>query len=1211
MTEIYRKIGFDASQAIQELNALSEAVNSAGAVLDTFSRSRSFNFGGSGEFKRASDLMVQFSDGSKQAIGSLDDLVSSAQRAQSGMKPLGEELKRSEERAKRGAGAFTRFTKSVLNILTVRAVIGTLGAISSAFRQSAEAAKEFQLAIAEIQTIAGPLNQTNQQITDGVLRISAALGSDAVETARGLYQVLSNQVVDAAQSFQFLEQAQKLAITTVATTGEAVDALSSVMNAYSLDAGAAARVSDTLFEAVNVGRFTLDEIANIIGRVTPLTAEMGITWEETAAAIATMTQSGVRADTAITQLRAITTKLLKPTEALQEVYRKWGVEDGPAAIRTFGGLQGVIKKITQETGGSNAELAKFFNEVRGLAGVLGLNVDNGERFAETLAQIENSAGRAQEAFEGFQATPVQQLVIETEKFNAALIQLGTALIPVRTALAGVGQEFVTNLAKGLDVILNISNRAGLINSAIDQGLEQAFKDIADARKDFTALDQAEYKKQTTAARQAAAEINKEWSRIFQRASGFAQGATNVFKDYFKNIGDLYKDELKNVDKFLSDLNKRVQDAKNEVKDDEQAIDDLKFEQDLQKYGDAATQQKKILERAYEEYWNARDKISKQNLTEEEKNEARSGFKRAQELFKRAEGVGAFEGFNRDAAQGQIDALEGARDASEKFAKSQLELKDAAEGVRERLGKSYGEVKELIEEGTKKAQELNDAVLKGDKQAEQELTKDLQGIQNRLKDLKITAQDANILKQLSDDSNADELNKAINKGLDEATYDWAKAIVALQTQLKTARIEFDAKANITGLTGQGDNQFRSNAEALGVNIGDTESSTGKVDQVLAAAEEQIKKTDTAVQNYEDSQERANAAIKAFGIRAKASEVAAGDFLHNALNPLQKAFVETVADLGPASAVENIANNVLKANPAIKAGVQEINSLRNEMGRLAEQLSPDRLLTSEEAQSIQDRIKQAVDTKAISEEAGRTLTNQFNTLKTISDEQANVKAAQTELTNDAGKTQAAFETVSPFKPLDDDLLQLRSKWQEFSSQAPGQIQPITNGMINTKDEANNAAAAGASIGPQTATSITGIGQTTAAMTSLKNEAIAAAQAVAAAQSGAGVTAARGRYFAAGGLGALRPLGTDTIPAMIQRGEFVTNAKSSRKFFSELNAINQDRAPVRRNEGGSVTQVGDIHVAVQGGDTSRQTVRAIAVELNRELKRGTIRLGSLRKA
>ncbi len=96
----------------------------------------------------------------------------------------------------------------------------------------------------------------------------------------------------------------------------------------------------------------------------------------------------------------------------------------------------------------------------------------------------------------------------------------------------------------------------------------------------------------------------------------------------------------------------------------------------------------------------------------------------------------------------------------------------------------------------------------------------------------------------------------------------------------------------------------------------------------------------------------------------------------------------------------------------------------------------------------------------------------------------------------------------------------------------------------------------------------------------------------------------HFAGGGFA---PRGTDTIPAMLTPGEFVVNAKSTRRFFSQLQAINAGVAPIFRSEGGSVTNnnvsIGDI--VVQGGSTSRQTARSIANELRRELRRGTSRL------
>ena len=58
-------------------------------------------------------------------------------------------------------------------------------------------------------------------------------------------------------------------------------------------------------------------------------------------------------------------------------------------------------------------------------------------------------------------------------------------------------------------------------------------------------------------------------------------------------------------------------------------------------------------------------------------------------------------------------------------------------------------------------------------------------------------------------------------------------------------------------------------------------------------------------------------------------------------------------------------------------------------------------------------------------------------------------------------------------------------------------------------------------------------------------------------------------------------------------------------QLTAMNSGAANF--NSGGQVsnTNVGDINVSVNGGDTSERTVRNIASSLRREIKRGTVRL------
>jgi hypothetical protein len=68
---------------------------------------------------------------------------------------------------------------------------------------------------------------------------------------------------------------------------------------------------------------------------------------------------------------------------------------------------------------------------------------------------------------------------------------------------------------------------------------------------------------------------------------------------------------------------------------------------------------------------------------------------------------------------------------------------------------------------------------------------------------------------------------------------------------------------------------------------------------------------------------------------------------------------------------------------------------------------------------------------------------------------------------------------------------------------------------------------------------------------------------------------------------------------------NSRSSARFFSELNAMNAGSQPVFREQGGAVTNVGEINVTVRGGDTSQQTLREIGNGLRREIIRGNIRL------
>ena len=1211
--EIYRKIGFDASQAISELNALGEAVNNAGAQLAAFSKSKGLGqaFGNAGAgAKELNQNLVQFADGSKRAIKDLNGLVSGAQRVQAGLKPLGGELDKASNAAKKGATAFGKFGQTLKTILVTRAIIGVIGGITGAFRNGIGAAKDYGLAIQEIQTIAKPLALTTEELSTKVLNLSNSLGTDALDTAKGLYQVLSNQVVEAADSFTFLAEAQKLAITTVATTGEAVDSLSSVMNAYSLTIQDTKRVSDTLFEAVNVGRFTLDEIANIIGRVTPLTAEMGITWEETAAAISTMTQSGVRADTAITQLRAVVIKLLKPTEAMKDVFREWGVKDGPTAIATFGGLRGVLEKLTQETNGSTEEMTKFFNEVRGLAGALGLGIDEGERFAKTMEAIEGSTGAAAEAFQGFQASTVQQMVIETNKLNNEMIKLGTAVQPVIIGLSVIAQALAQTAAAGVNSITDLFNT----NAKLARENAQKIADIEAGRGDsiqaFTRFSNKEYQKRKTDFLQNLAEAQKGFEQFISIITARQAEATAKMKDFGKGIASSFKDAFKALQTNVDDFDKRIQQSRDTIGSLEIDLDDEKLSQSLEKAFNAFQKFKILQDDANNKTRDALKQLNDPGQTEESKKQASAAADRAIAAEKAVEASAREAGNFRavqEANDNVVKLIEGKIKAEKTFAKNQEDQRGKELKLLETLKSRESELKALIKQRVDAIKLAVAAQKEGTAEWGRALER-VKAIDALIKGKGFSKAEFDIFKNFDKEGLVNNFNEALS-GLDTARIDWASAVSKLEQELSNIRVKVQ-------LATPGGTESQAFAEQFNIPT-DPNDLPGTAAKVSAESEKRLKAE-------ADARAQSNAALK----QQLATQEVLGSTVDATTQSINAQVEQLKSSVSPAELLKASMIKMAKGPEDAQRYLESVTELSN-AGPLSS--------LAEDAKSIQEdlalnKVQEAVPKidalkiKVQELKAAGVLNNEtagrFNELfgvaipAAVSATITRVKALETatKAAKDAELAEQWLNIQGATGNAAANGTLLRNSMAGIGDSLVGantQVGTLKTGLTEAKTAATETGTAGAQIGPSTASSIPGINATTQAMAALKAEAIAAAQAVAAASGGGGGGAFYGKYFAQGGLGTLRPQGGDTIPAMIQKGEFVSNAKSSRKYYSQLNAINQDRPPVYRREGGPVTNVGDVNVSVNGGDTSRQTVRAIAVELNRELKRGTIRLGSLRKA
>jgi TP901 family phage tail tape measure protein len=290
-----------------------------------------------------------------------------------------------------------------------------IGSINDALQDGVRNAVQFQIAISEIRTISQENQLSFSQWGKEIKKVSDELGLPIADVAAANYEALSNQVVEGANSFQFLSKAGDFARTTQSSLKDSVNLLSSAFNAYGISTAEAERVSAVLFKTIDLGRIRSSELADTFGRVLFLAETLGVSFEEVNTGMATLTIQGVKTADAQTLLTNIFQKLLKPTERMKEVFKSWGVETGQAAIQTFK-FTGVVQKLIDLSAQGDVDIGELFNEIRGRKGFEGLANFSGQ-FEKNLGKITDSLQDYRKAVQIRGESPADFLVKETNKLK--------------------------------------------------------------------------------------------------------------------------------------------------------------------------------------------------------------------------------------------------------------------------------------------------------------------------------------------------------------------------------------------------------------------------------------------------------------------------------------------------------------------------------------------------------------------------------------------------------------------------------------------------------------------------------------------------------------------------------------------------------------------------------------------------------------------------
>jgi TP901 family phage tail tape measure protein len=326
------------------------------------------------------------------------------------------------------------------------AITAVVGALTYAVGKAAA----FEKAMLNVNSIAKVSPVAFEGLKDAVLDLSTRLPQSAETLAKGLYDISSSGFAG-AEGIKVLEAAAKAASAGLAQTSEAAAGITAVLNAYSYSADEAQRVSDILFKTVDRGVITFPELASEIGKVTALSAPLGVSLEDVAAGLAVLTKNGIDAENATTQLNAIMQAVLSPTGKATKLAKKLGIDFTATGLRTKG-LNGFMADLIKKTGGSNEAIAELLGDARAIRGAFVLAKNGGQQFNDELALMKNAAGATDTALSYQEQGLNFQLEIFQNKVDAIAISIGEALIPEVNNLLGA----VENMGAGMGRVVEDS-----------------------------------------------------------------------------------------------------------------------------------------------------------------------------------------------------------------------------------------------------------------------------------------------------------------------------------------------------------------------------------------------------------------------------------------------------------------------------------------------------------------------------------------------------------------------------------------------------------------------------------------------------------------------------------------------------------------------------------------------------------------------------------
>ena len=332
---------------------------------------------------------------------------------------------------------------------------------------------DFEAQMSRVQAIAGATKDELEQLTDQAIDLGAKTSFSASEVAAGM-ENLASAGFTTQEIMEAMPGLLDLAASSGADLATSSEIAASAIRGFGLEASTSAHVADIFAEAAARTNAQTEDMGEAMKYVAPVAKTVGLSIEETAAAIGIMSDAGIKGSQAGTTLRGGLTRLIKPTKMVKDAMAELGVEfydsDGKMKSLTeiIKTLQDHTKGLTDET--KNQALAQIFG-TEALSGMLALVNRGSDELADMTKSFEECDGAASDMADTMLDNTKGAFESLSGSLESAGIAIQQALAPEIKKLAKWIQGLVDDFNDLSDEEKQNIVRTGLLVAAIGPAIK--------------------------------------------------------------------------------------------------------------------------------------------------------------------------------------------------------------------------------------------------------------------------------------------------------------------------------------------------------------------------------------------------------------------------------------------------------------------------------------------------------------------------------------------------------------------------------------------------------------------------------------------------------------------------------------------------------------------------------------------------------------------